>query len=205
LTRLRKLAMILERNVPHPVNPDRRLEQYRTHPELALRMVSLLASSSCCRVVVDMGSGTGMLSYAASLALNAYVVGVEVDSKQLEAAKRSSLYPASIIDFVNADVNFMPLRGFEGYCVVENPPFGVWRRGADTSFLESAVSLNPCRLVSLHKSDPHGLKLIAGLLESRGYRVDCICEDYIIIPAMFESHRRKVYRVRVAIVAGSKS
>ncbi len=205
--KLRQLAKILETSVPHPVEPDRRLEQYRTQPELALRMVlELVSRSKNCRTVVDFGCGTGMLSYATSLVEPSYVIGVDIDYSQLVEAKGSPLYSMVLVDFVNADVRSPPLRpNRHRYCVIENPPFGVWRKGADAEFLEAASKLRAEVIVSLHKYNARSLEVISKLLNSKGYRVECLCRDEIIIPAMYETHRRRVYRVEVAIIAAVRS
>ena len=200
---LRQLAIELERHVRRVVNPKRHLEQYRTPANLAAHMVYYMSNVKC-GIVVDLGCGTGMLTYAASLLLSLYAVGVDIDSEQLVEGMKSKLYSELIVDFVQADVNYMPLRISQGYCVVQNPPFGVWKRGADIEFLRAALTLRPLKIVSLHKYSDKSLRLISDLLRSNGYSVEGVVEDEIIIPAMYETHRRRVYRVKVAVVIAAR-
>ncbi len=199
----RKLAILLEQHVSKPVNPKRRLEQYRTPPETALLMVSMLQSTWKCITILDLGCGTGMLAYAASIAAKMYTVGVDIDEEQVVEAVRSSLYKVALADFVQADVEHLPLRASAEYCVVQNPPFGVWQRGADMKFLRAALQLKPKAIVTMHKNVARSVELILKILMEQGYRIKSVVEDEIIIPAMYETHRRRTYRVKVAIIAAS--
>jgi putative methylase len=196
--RYSRLRVVLEREVPGLPEPKRRLEQYRTPPELALEIVSKLPRG--CSLVVDLGSGTGMLSYAASLARGVYAVGVEVDPAAAEAARRSSLYRESIVDFVVADASRLPLRRLEAACVVQNPPFGVVRRGADRLFVEAAAWLGARVILSLHLYSERAPGFLRGLYRRLGYEPVLLGAARFPIPQLYRGHAKRIHYASVVEV-----
>ncbi len=201
---LRRLAALLEREVPglRPGEARRELEQYRTPPELALEMASLLHG---CRLLVDLGAGTGMLSYAASLLHGTYVVGVDVDSRLLVAARGSSLYGRLLVDFVAAEVSRLPLRaGVHRLCVIQNPPFGVVRRGADRMFVEAAAGLGACTIVSLHLAPQRGTGFLRRLYGSLGYSYMEVGVAGFPLKQLHPRDVKRIHYTRVVIVVARK-
>ncbi len=191
----------MERLVARFPSPKRCLEQYRTPPELALRAVSLLSPCGC-EFVVDFGAGTGMLSYAAALLLQVYVVAVEVDGEALSAARSSALYSEFLVDLVQGDATRPPLRTpLWGACIVSNPPFGLHRRsrGLDFRLAISAMELWPVCIVFFHHGGTGGRSL-ERLYGGRGYSVSCICGERFMIPMLYKRHRRRTYYTEVKLV-----
>ena len=205
MTGLRRLARFLEQVVPRPRRPKRMLEQYRTPPELAARLVELCtrAAGKSCGTVIDLGAGTGMISYTAPLGYGLYSVGVEVDEEQLVLSLSAEPYRLSLVELVAADVQRLPLRPCRGCCVAMNPPFGVVRRGADTLFLRAAAALEPEAIASLHLASS-GLGFLEKVYSSLGYRVVFAEEHRFPIPQMYWRHVKRIHYTRVLLLAARR-
>lgn len=196
-----RLRRVLEQEVPQHPRPRIELEQYRTPPEIAIELASKLPSS--CGVVLDLGTGTGMIAYAASLLGGHYVIGIDVDDTGLEAARSSSLYAIALVDFVAADVQHLPLRR-GGYCVVQNPPFGTRRRGADRVFVEAAASTGAWFLVSLHLYSSTAPRFLQKLYKSLGYRVELMEVLRFPIRQSYRHHFKRIHYASVLEVAARR-
>ena len=202
-----RLALVLERIVPRYSRPKKRLEQYRTPPELALEAANyLLSRSECRRLVVDMGSGTGMLSSAAVLLGALYSIGLEVDADAVRDAKKNPLYARTPhLELVVADALQPPLRRTK-MCILENPPFGISsRRGIDREFLEASLKLEPRAIASFHSFNEESLKIFEKILVERGYRVSKALKKRFPIPALYETHSRRIYYAEVVLLIAEKS
>ncbi len=188
-----QIVLILEKNVKRFSKPKRLLEQYRTPPEIAVE-IALWLRSIGCEVVVDLGTGTGMIAYASSL-LGFYVVGIDIDSDALKDAIESKLYSKLAIDFVQADARYLPLRqGGDKYCVAQNPPFGIQRKGQDTVFLGAAAGLEASYIASIHHGGSNrALNYLEDFMKKYGYRLKHIEAFKFPIPAMYRSHTRRIY------------
>ncbi|WP_049924998.1 METTL5 family protein [Halopiger goleimassiliensis] len=140
----RDLARALEAVADFP-DPSPDLEQYLTPAELAAHVCHHAAlQGDLERRVIDLGTGTGMLAIAASLAGARRVVGVDVDREALGTARENAERVGSEtrIEWVRGDVRRHPVSA-SGATVVANPPFGAQRgnRHADRPFLETANEL----------------------------------------------------------------
>jgi len=82
--------------------------------------------------------------------------------------------------------------------VVTNPPFGVWRRGADWEVLSYALNLGPEAVYAILKSG--NLEFHAREAARRGYRARLLARRSFHIPAQMRHHRARVRRVEVDIV-----
>ena len=125
-------------------DPSPELEQYLTPAELAAHLGHLARMQGDLeRPVVDLGTGTGMLAVAASLAGARRVVGVDVDRDALAVARENGRrVGADRIEWVQGDATRPPLSPSDA-TVVSNPPFGAQRgnRHADRAFLEAARTI----------------------------------------------------------------
>ena len=194
-----ELERILE-NIPRFKTPKRALEQYITPGDLASEILweAYISGDMEDKVVVDLGCGTGRLTIGSSLLRAKLVIGLDVDIDTLKdllnVVKSMRLY--SKIDLVQALIPYVPLRRAD--IVIQNPPFGIWRRGADLKFLISALSLAP-KVYSIHKSNINSRKLLLREAMERGYVLLRMWTRYMRIPQMFEHHRRRSYRFKVDI------
>ena len=115
------------------------LEQYITPPQVACEVLNWIESEYgdiSRKFVVDLGSGTGMLSLGCSFMGAAHVVGLEVDEEAMRIAQdnlKELGRRCGSVDFVRCDV--LSLRGsafpLKADTVVMNPPFGVHVPGFD--------------------------------------------------------------------------
>ena len=79
--------------------------------------------------------------------------GVDVDESALEVARGNvGGFEDLHIEFVQADVRALPLRGACWDTVVTNPPFGTRQKGADMVFLAAACAVARKAVYSLHKA-----------------------------------------------------
>ena len=190
--------MFLEQQVPRYSKPKRKLEQYRTPPEIGIELVmNILELFGPGDIILDAGSGTGMLTYIAACLVPTYVIGVEIDADAIYDAIRSSLYALlPNIDFVQADISYAPLRKVD--YVVTNPPFGIsGRRGSDVKFLHAIAIYRPRAIVSIHSGFEDSPTYVAKQMQVLGYDCNVIFRRRFPIPAMYNVHRKKIHYTEV--------
>lgn len=124
------------------------LEQYTTPPELAANIVHVadLQGDIDNQVVIDLGTGTGMLALAAALRGPRQVLGVDLDGDALRTARDNQrrIATSTTVDWIQADARQPPIvTDRSETTVIMNPPFGAQNEnvGADREFLEAARSI----------------------------------------------------------------
>ena len=191
------LEIALER-VGQFSNPKIRLEQYRLPaPQVAeiLWYVGLRHGDIEGRVVADLGCGTGMFTIGAALMGAEMVVGIDLDTEAIMAARGAAgrLGVGGSAHFVEGDAGHPPARAD---VVIQNPPFGVRVREADRAFLRGALECAPTAY-SLHKG---GLKVrgfIASYAKELGGRIDEILPLKIKLPPTYQFHKKRFHAVDV--------
>ncbi len=193
----KELSMALSR-LQGFANPKRRLEQYPTDPDTASALLwsAHMLGDIYGRAVADLGCGTGILSYGAFLLGARDVICIDIDSDAVYVASRN-LGGNAFIHLVVSDVRLLSLRGVD--TVVMNPPFGVVRRGADIEFLRVALRIAREAVYTIHKFNEESNAIIVREAVLHGFKPSIIEVRDIAIPAMYERHRRKVHRFRVAL------
>jgi putative methylase len=95
-------------------SPRASLEQYPTPPALAARLIHAadLQGDVAERLVVDLGTGTGMFALGAALRGPAAVAGIDVDPAPLGTARENErrVGTTTPISWVRADATRAPLR-----------------------------------------------------------------------------------------------
>ncbi|MGD0494529.1 MAG: METTL5 family protein [Candidatus Bathyarchaeia archaeon] len=211
-----ELEMMLSKIKPHPA-PTPNLEQYTISADTAATMLYIAAYSNgdiVDRTVLDLGCGTGRLAIGAALLGAKEVVGVDLDKTGVKAAFESSLATGvkDRTQWVVADID--SVRGYFD-TVLENPPFGVQKKGADRKFLAKALELGRVTY-SLHKR-PHADSTFAKRLrkssdgtiavppssfmkkfiEESGGRIEAVYALLMTLPHMFNFHTEKKHEFQV--------
>jgi len=194
----RELALILSK-APRFPKPVRELEQYVTDGDTASEILweAYMRGDIKGKVVVDLGCGTGVLAIGSLLLGASLVLCIDIDAEAVKLAEEWArrLRLSERFHSIEAEVPNIALRDID--TVVMNPPFGIHKRGADMLFLESAYALSPQAIYTMHMADYGTRKLIAISAFRRGYRAVILSNRNILIPQLFESHRRRVYRVSI--------
>ncbi len=193
---------------PHP-SPQARLEQYTVSESVAATMLYLAAytyGDIVDKQVLDLGCGTGRLALGCAFLGAESIVGVDIDklAVRLAAENSAKLDFKTKADWVAGDVNAVAGK-FD--TVLQNPPFGVQKRGADRVFLEKALQVADA-VYSLHNhpftDEPlvRRLRANAGLLqveaspfiarfvEAHGGRIEVVYALLMAIPRMFDFHTK---------------
>ena len=210
LVRKLDLEMALSKIQPYS-KPAPDLEQYTISADVAATMLYIAAYSHGNIVnkrVVDLGCGTGRLAIGAALLGAKEVVGVDIDRNAVEVAsncaekfdlRKKTQWIITDIDSVNGHFD----------TVLQNPPFGVQKRGADRKFVVKALELSNV-IYSLHKRPDHDSALLKELktcsegaiqvssssfmerfVEENGGTVDSVYALLMTIPRMFSFHSEK--------------
>jgi len=200
----RRLEILLSRIPPHP-QPRLELEQYATPPHLAARLLWVAVATFrdlLEDVVLDLGAGTGRLGLGAALLGSPYVVLVDLDPEALRVAldKARELRVDERVDAVCADVRCFEISREASYAV-QNPPFGVHRRGADVEFLAAALRL--ARVVySVHKAE--AVDYVLERCREAGAEVRLLFREVIRLPPTMPHHRRREHVVNAAAIRVSR-
>ncbi|AWR98898.1 METTL5 family protein [Metallosphaera hakonensis] len=184
----------MEKIPGHP-SPKYELEQYITPSPIASTLIwtAYIQGNVKDKKVIDMGCGTGRLCAGAS-ALGGYCTCAEIDSEALSLGKEVFEKLGLEAEFVETDCT-----QFHGVydTVIQNPPFGNVKRGADLSFLRTALGLANT-VYSIHKSNPNSRDLLTREARSRGFSVEVLPLSFPLTP-YYPWHREKVYRFLVDI------
>jgi putative methylase len=210
LVRKLDLEMFLSQIEPHP-SPRPNIEQYAIPTDVAATMLYIAAYANNDIVnkrVADLGCGTGRLALGAAFLGAKQVVGVDVDKNVVKLAFENSVkmglkervqWVAGDIDAIHGDFD----------TVLQNPPFGVQKRGADRKFLEKALETAKV-IYSLHKHpepDKNFVKELkackAGVIqvapspflkrfiEKHGGKIRAVYAMIMTIPYMFSFHHKR--------------
>ena len=191
-------------------SPKASLEQYTISERVAADMLYLAAYGNgdiVDKTVLDLGCGTGRLALGASFLGAKMVVGVDLDKAAVSLASKTAAKKglSARTDWIAGDIDAITGK-FD--TVLQNPPFGVQKRGADRKFLEKALEVG-CSVYSLHNHPRmdeqllHRLKRNRGSLlqvqaspfiekfvEERGGAVSAVYALLMTIPRMFDFHTK---------------
>jgi putative methylase len=223
LIRKLDLELLLSQVKPHPTpKPD--LEQYTIPADVAATMLHIAAYSNndiVDKTVLDLGCGTGRLALGAAFLGARQVVGVDVDRTAINTAYTNSVRIdlRGKVQWVAADV--AAIHGsFD--TVLQNPPYGVQKRGADRKFLEKALEVGKS-VYSLHKNRHEAKTFVKELragsngivpvapspflkefIERHGGRIKGVYTMAMTIPHMFSFHtkRRHEFLVDLYVLEG---
>jgi putative methylase len=182
---------------PHPL-PKAYLEQYTMPPDVAaeiLYIATYVYDDIAEKTVIDLGCGTGRLAIGAALLGAKETFGVDIDQLAVRTAKKnaSKLRVSKKTNWIISDIEV--LRGHFN-TVLQNPPFGVQRRGADRKFIEKALEISH-KVYSLHKSGESNRVFIKRFIELHGGKVTGIFPLEMNIPKMFEFHTKRKHSLKV--------
>ena len=195
----KRLEMILSK-APRFPSPKRELEQYPTSSRVAsyLLWTAYLKNDIEGLVVADLGCGTGVLSLGALMMGARDVICVDIDCSALHIAKEwIANHDFSNFEVLCSDVNVINLRSID--TVIMNPPFGVYRRGADILFLKKALELASRSVYSIHKFNIESHNLILKIANDWNFDVELLAIDYMEIPQIYEDHVKRVHRFKIAL------
>jgi len=135
-----------------------KLEQYCTPATIATDIIftAYLEDDIADKVVLDLGSGTGIFAIGAKLLSAAEVFAVDIDGTALAVGEGYANALSLEIEFIQKDINEFNLGEYTSSVidtVIQNPPFGAQRsaKGADRIFLAKALEWGK-NVYSLHLS-----------------------------------------------------
>jgi putative methylase len=193
----KQLEMVLEHIPAHPT-PKIQLEQYTITSSVASELLFLAArlhNDVSDRRVIDLGCGTGRLAIGAALLNAKEVVGVDLDTTAVDVARKSSerMSVKGRTQWVVSDLNGVSGR-FD--TVLQNPPFGVRKKGADRAFMQKALDIADV-IYSLHKSGARNRVFIKSLVSKHKATITDLYQMTFVIPHIFRFHSKREHVVPV--------
>jgi putative methylase len=178
-------------------SPILSLEQYKLPASIAadiLWYINFRHKDISNKIVIDLGCGTGILSIGAALLSAKYVIGVDIDKKAIKYARENAyeLRVLDKIDFIVGDVRNIEIKGD---IVIQNPPFGVRRRGADRIFIIAGLRIAP-KIYSLHKGGEEIRKFMIKFINDNNAKIEEIVPLKIKLPHTYQFHKKKFYTFR---------
>ena len=187
--------MMLQKIAPL-AEPRADLEQYSTPAYLAADVLFTAYSLGDIqgKTVIDLGCGNGIFSIGSSLLGAKRVVGVDVDPKALDAARVNSENMGVEIDLVESDIASFQGRGDT---VIQNPPFGAQRKGADRPFIKKAIECAET-VYSLHMEET--VPFLQREVSELGAHVEYRKSYKFNIPHMFGFHKKEKKSVDIVLL-----
>lgn len=174
-------------------------EQYLTDPEIAAETIMRAAQLGDLKgTIIDFGAGTGMLGLGTWLMGASKVVFVEKDPEAMQICKenakrlKSEISGEGKIEFCENDVK---QYSGKGDVVMQNPPFGTRKEGADKEFLLKAFSTAPI-IYSFHKTSTS--QYVERLAEENGYCTTHKWDYEFPLKNQYTHHTRRIHRIKVS-------
>jgi len=196
----KELEMRLQR-VPGLESPRADLEQYSTPAWIVADILHIALSLGHIegRAVLDLGTGNGIFGIGASLLGARRVISVDIDPEALRQARRNAEAMGADIELVRGDAHHLNVQVDT---VIQNPPFGAQRRGADRPFLTTALACGEI-VYSLHMEETAGF--LKDFLEGMNAEVFLEKTYKFKIPHMFPFHTRAKKEVDVLLLGIRKT
>lgn len=193
--RKRRLEITLQKLRPVPVR-SARLEQYSTPATVAADALWEISTFGdiAGRKVMDLGCGNGILAIGAKLLGAGDTVGIDIDTKAVETARKNAADLTVDVEFNVADVSDVSGKYDT---VIQNPPFGAQKKHADRAFVEKAIELAP-RVYSFHNDGTQAF--LEKLANSLGAKAVPVKRFKFEIPYAFEFHRKATETVSVVLL-----
>jgi putative methylase len=191
----RDLEIELEK-VPRFEDPDPALEQYLTPASIAADVLFGAYANGDIKdlKVMDLGCGTGMLSFGSWMLGAGAVVGYDTSQKAIGLATAHAASLKANISFILSDINDVR-DGAD--TVIMNPPFGCQNRRADRDFLKKAMESSEC-VYSFHMAETLDFvkefvkRYDREIVYNKMYKYD--------IPNTFTFHSKEKHSVDVVVV-----
>jgi len=182
--------------VPKFEDPDPSLEQYLTPASIAADVLFNAYAKGDIKglKVMDLGCGTGMLSFGSWMLGAASVVGYDISQRAIDLAAAHANSIGADISFDLSDVTGIDEKADT---VVMNPPFGCQNRRADRDFLKKAMESAEC-VYSFHMAETLGFvkefveKNDRNIVFNKMYKYD--------IPHTFTFHSKEKHSVDIVVV-----
>jgi putative methylase len=177
--------------------PNVELEQYPTPAEIASQLVHLAdLQGDLDSVIVDLGTGTGMLAIGAALRGAKRVIALDADRGVLEQARTNEqrVSPPLEIDWLLGDGGRLPVS-LSNATVLMNPPFGAQRdnRGADRRFLDAASEIADV-IYSIHNAGSR--EFVESFIRDQGGEITHAYELMFDIESQFKFHKEETKTIR---------
>ena len=183
-------------------DPSVDLEQYRTPPDIAAHLIHRadLEGDIQDGVVVDLGTGTGMLALGAVLRGPKSVIGIDLDPGPLATARANEgrVAASADVEWVRGDATEIPLAPDVPTTVVMNPPFGAQsgNEHADRAFLETAASISDVSY-SIHNAGSE--QFVESYATDNGGDVTHAFAAELDLPHQFEFHESESQIIDVEV------
>ncbi|GBD02764.1 Release factor glutamine methyltransferase [bacterium HR19] len=191
--RFRDIAIIISQ-LEGFSNPKIFMEQYETDGDMCAFLMEKAYYDIYRRYVVDLGCGTGFLSFASAMCEAQKVFGVDIDKKALAVAvenKKKLAYEFGLnlnVSFICTDVRYFYVKRRFDTCVM-NPPFGIKNKGADRLFLKKAFEISDIVWTFLSANSEPFVKKFS---EENGFEVSSVFKGKIQLRRKYFFHRKKV-------------
>jgi len=194
----KKELEILLQKVPTFENPSPNLEQYLTPANIVADIIFIAHQFGDIenKTILDLGCGTGIFSFGAKIANAKEVIGIDIDEKSIEIAKKFAEKNNENIQFMRKDVKDVDIK-----CdtVIMNPPFGAQKsnRWADRRFIEKGFEITNV-IYSLHLSKT--LDFIEKMIMSLGGEITYYKKYVFPIKHTFLFHNKKSQEVDITLL-----
>jgi len=194
----KKELEILLQKVPIYDYPNPYIEQYMTPANIAADIILTAFGFGDIedKKVVDLGCGTGIFSYGASIANAKEVIGIDIDEKVIEIAKNFAKSNNLNIKYIAKNV-----KDIDNKCdtILMNPPFGAQKsnRWADRGFLEKAFELSKV-IYSLHLTKT--IEFIEKMIASLDGEITFVKEYIFPIKHTYFFHKKKSLDCEVTLL-----
>jgi len=190
--------------IPRHPSPKIQFEQYSTPATLAATLLWIAEEhyhDVFSKRVVDLGSGTGRLGLGAAI-LGGQALLVDVDYGALYIARERAVHLKIYdkVDLVVADVMLLPFRENIMFdTAIQNPPFGIHRRGSDIMFLKTALTLSKT-IYSIHKANT--IEYIKRFLRRYPslFSIEVLLSEKICIPPEYSFHKKRKHCFKVSLI-----
>lgn len=181
-------------------DPRVELEQYTTPADVAATLLHFAdLQGDLDELIVDLGTGTGILALGAALRGSTPVIGLELDSTSLGIARRNqqALEITSGVTWIHGDVESAPLC-LEEATVLMNPPFGAQNTNihADKAFLATTKRIAAVSY-SIHNAGSQDF--IEAYVRDQGGNVTHAYETTISLARQFGFHSGNKEKIPVEV------